>query len=105
MPATAEQLMRSRYSAYFFRLVNYLVATTHPDEKTPRMAEEIQEIADATSWRFLEILATSKGGKEDKSGKVEFLATYYVNNVEHQHHEVSRFRRYQGQWRYVDNRG
>ena len=34
-PETAEQLMRSRYSAYFFRLVDYLVETTHPDTREP----------------------------------------------------------------------
>jgi SEC-C motif domain protein len=104
-PQTAEQLMRSRYSAYFFRLIDYLEATTHPDEKSPTLRAEIQATADATRWKFLTVLRTSKGQPEDKTGKVEFIAQYYVNNEALEHHEVSRFRKYKGQWKYLDDKG
>jgi SEC-C motif-containing protein len=105
VPQTAEQLMRSRYSAYFFRLIDYLVDTTHPDKKTPQLRQEIQATADQAMWRFLTILGTSKGQSEDKTGKVEFLAEYYFQDVLHEHHERSRFRRYKGAWKYVDDKG
>lgn len=32
LPSTAEQLMRSRYSAYALKLINYLIETTHKDK-------------------------------------------------------------------------
>ena len=105
VPETAEQLMRSRYSAYFFRLIDYLVDTTHPDKKTPNMRQEIQATAEQANWKFLTILGTSKGQADDKTGKVEFVAEFYHNDTKHEHYERSRFRRYKGVWKYVDDKG
>ncbi len=105
LPATAEQLMRSRYSAYFFRLIDYLVDTTHPDKKTPTLRQEIQATADQAMWKFLTIHGTSKGQPDDKTGKVEFTAEFYHNDVLHEHYECSRFRRHKGAWKYLDDKG
>ena len=104
-PKTAEQLMRSRYSAYFFRLTDYLVNTTHPDKREPKLKAELEKTIHEVNWRFLEILATSKGTKDDKVGKVEFVADYYYNDEPQQLHECSRFKRYKGAWKYLDDRG
>jgi SEC-C motif domain protein len=103
-PQTAEQLMRSRYSAYFFRRVDYLVDTTHPDTKEPGLKEELEKTIHQASWANLEILQTSGGGKEDKSGKVEFVATYFLNGERYELHERSRFRRFKGLWKYLDGK-
>lgn len=105
IPETAEQLMRSRYSAYFFRLVDYLVDTTHPDAKTAQLKQDLQRTIDAPKWMFLTILRTSKGQVGDKAGKVEFIADYYANGGLEKLHECSRFRRYKGLWKYVDDKG
>ena len=105
VPERAEELMRARYSAYFFRLKEYLVETTHPDVRTPELREEIRETLNHALWGFLTILGTSKGEAGDRTGKVEFIAEYYHHEVRHEHHEVSRFRRYKGVWKYVDDRG
>lgn len=104
-PLTAEALMRSRYSAYFFGRIDYLVETTHPDVRTPRLRAEIAETADAVRWKFLTVLGTTKGKAEDKTGKVEFVAQFFHNGVAQEHHEVSRFRRSRGLWKYVDAKG
>ena len=56
------------------------------------------------NWKFLSILHTSKGGPDDKSGKVEFVADYYVEGEAYQLHEISRFKRYKGQWKYLDGK-
>lgn len=103
-PETAEQLMRSRYSAYFFRLVDYLVETTHPDTRTPTLTRELDDTINDVNWSKLTILNTSKGGKDDKVGKVEFAAEYYLENEPHELHELSRFRRYKGAWKYLDGK-
>lgn len=52
-PETAEQLMRSRYSAYFFKLTDYLVATTHPDKRAPDLKERLGDVPQIvkTRWR------------------------------------------------------
>jgi len=104
-PSTAEKLMRSRYSAYFFRLVDYLVETHHPDTRTPGLRQELKDSIGDIKWRFLTIVGTSKGGKEDKVGKVEFIAECYINGKAHELHERSRFKRYKGVWKYLDDKG
>ena len=104
-PATAEQLMRSRYSAYFFRLVDYLVATTHPDSRARDLKARIEETIHDVNWRFLTILGSSKGGPDDKVGKVEFIAEYFEGDQARELHERSRFKRYQGAWKYLDGKG
>lgn len=103
--ATAEELMRSRYSAYFFRLVDYLVETHHPDTREPGMKKQLSKTVHNISWQFLTVLNTSKGAAEDKTGKVEFRAECYVEGDPHEQHEYSRFKRYKGEWKYLDDRG
>lgn len=97
--------MRSRYSAYVLKLVDYLVATTHPDARVPRLREQIQQTADRIRWTGLQILSTRQGQATDKLGKVEFLARYTEEGQTGEHHEHSRFRRFQGAWAYLDAKG
>ena len=104
-PKTAEQLMRSRYSAYFFRKVDYLVETTHPDTRAPGLREELQKTIYQANWSFLTILGKTRGGELDKTGKVEFVAEYFVNGEPFELHECSRFKRYKGVWKYLDDKG
>ena len=104
-PETAVQLMRSRYSAYFFRLADYLVATTHPDTREPDLKIRIEQTLHEVNWRFLTLLGSSKGGPTDKVGKVEFVAEYFQAGQAQELHEHSRFKRYQGAWKYLDGRG
>jgi len=104
-PETAEQLMRSRYSAYFFRLIDYLVETTHPQAREPGLKSDLEKTIYEANWRYLRIIRSSKGGKEDKVGKVEFVAEYYLENEPHELHENSRFKRFKGAWKYLDGQG
>ena len=104
-PETAEQLMRSRYSAYFFRLVDYLVDTTHPDTRDQGLRRELEQSIHEVNWSFLTIVGVSKGGEEDKTGKVEFIAEYFHQGQPNQLHERSRFKRFKGVWKYLDGRG
>lgn len=104
-PETAEQLMRSRYTAYFFRLTDYLVGTHHPDTRPKGLREELDEIAHDLLWRSLTILNSSKGQATDKKGKVEFIAQYHYDGELTELHEKSRFLRHKGRWKYLDGRG
>ena len=104
-PETAVQLMRSRYSAYFFRLVDYLVTPTHPDSRDRDLKARLEETIHEANWRFLTILGFSKGGSADKMGKVEFRAEYFEDGEARELHERSRFKRYQGIWKYLDGKG
>ncbi|SHK18639.1 SEC-C motif-containing protein [Rubritalea squalenifaciens DSM 18772] len=104
-PETAEQLMRSRYTAYFFRLADYLVGTQHPDTRPRGIREELEQTMPDMMWRSLKILSTSKGQKADNKGKVEFVATLHHEGKLLQHHEKSRFKKLKGKWKYLDAKG
>ena len=104
-PETAEQLMRSRYSAYFFRRIDYLVDTTHPDTREPDLKNQLENTIHEANWSFLTIVGTAKGGKSDKVGKVEFVADYFLDGQAHELHERSRFKRFKGAWKYLDGKG
>lgn len=99
--------MRSRYSAFALRLVDFLVTTTHPNSRSPRLKRDLEASIDETTWIGLEILKTSGGGSGDKTGKVEFVAKYRFGKDPKvlELHEHSRFRRFKGNWLYLDGKG
>ena len=104
-PQTAEELMRSRYTAYHKAIINYLVETTHPDKLRPNYKHQLESTKDDMDWTDLEIISTSMGTKSDKIGKVRFIAKYVMNTKEGSMEEHSRFRRYKGDWVYYDEKG
>ena len=67
--ATAEQLMRSRYSAFVVGDPAYLQETWHPSTR-PRSLELDPDVR----WTGLEIVATTGGSMLDTEGIVEFRA-------------------------------
>lgn len=115
VPETAEQLMRSRYSAYALGWQNpelvYYLAETH-DPKTFRQGDAelkaMQAWAEVVRFTQLEVLDTFAGQAKDKVGKVTFRAHYHqihepeLKDKSQVLEERSRFRRYRGKWVYVD---
>ena len=97
VPKTAEQLMRSRYTAYVRGDRDWLQATWHPATRQSRI-----DLDGQVRWIGLEVLATQGGGPGDTSGTVEFVARYKLGGRAHRLHERSRFRRRFGGWLYVD---
>lgn len=95
--ATAEQLMRSRYTAFTLMDADYLMDTWHPRSRPRRLRLDPQQ-----RWLGLAIKHTSAGAEGDASGTVEFVARYKIRGRGHRLHEVSRFTFENGQWLYVD---
>ena len=96
LPETALELMKSRYSAYATKAVNYIFETTHPSVQHLTSVENIQDWADETTWLKLEIVAS-------KENIVEFKATYKdLKGNENVHHERSNFHFENNKWYYVD---
>lgn len=97
MPRSAEQLMRSRYSAYVVGDAEYLLYSWHPDTRPV----VIDLDADRT-WLGLRIIATVAGNALDATGIVEFTADFSNGSGESfQLHERSSFGRVDGRWTYV----
>lgn len=103
-PETAEQLMRSRYSAHVLLAIDYLWDTWSPEQRLRSSKADIQQWAQSCDWLGLQILATDKGQSSDQEGTVEFVALFRQNGQAQQHHELSLFRKSLGKWLYVDHR-
>lgn len=97
-PNTAEQLMRSRFSAFSLGLIDYLLKTW---AQTTRPAEI--ELDSNIEWTNLVINGRKKGRKRDQEGWVTFMAHYQVHGQPGYLHEKSYFtRNEEGHWQYVD---
>ena len=102
---TAEELMRSRYSAYATAAVEYIVRSTHPSVRKFLVAREIENWARSSDWQKLEIISKTEGEAKDKKGTVEFKAYFLDENNQPQvHHETSEFRKELGKWFFVDGK-
>ena len=93
--ASAEQLMRSRYSAYVLGLHDYLLASWHP--RTRPVPQDLH--GDEARWLGLEVRAAREQGDE---ATVEFIARYRIAGRAHRLHETSRFLREGSRWFYLD---
>ena len=98
---SAEALMRSRYSAYVNKEIDWLAKSCVggdegvDQEATRRWAEE-------SEWLGLEIVAKDGGEVADEKGTVEFVATYVLNGLRDRHHEKANFVKQDGVWLYKE---
>lgn len=102
VPETAEELMRSRYSAYVVGEVDYILQTNHPDTREGMDREAIKAWSDKSDWQSLNIIETEAGLADDIQGIVEFQAVYKIDNVPQIHHERSIFDKIDGRWYYTN---
>lgn len=93
---SAEQLMRSRYTAYCIEAADYLVQTTHPSTRKFHRKSDILEWSKSNTWLKLEIIASIQD-------TVEFKAYYLDQSLKTTiHHEKSTFVFEEGSWFYLD---
>jgi SEC-C motif-containing protein len=98
----AESLMRSRYSAYVRRDVDYLLASWHASTRPAELTLD-ESAGGRTTWLGLSVQKAIDTGAD--TAEVEFLARYRIGGaaavrmVEH-----SRFVREGGHWYYLDAR-
>ncbi len=98
LPATAEELMRSRYSAFCKKELSYLFNSWHPANRPA--AEEI--LAGKVHYISLQIIDTEKGLAEDETGEVTFIVRYIEKDQLFTMKEKSSFVNQQGKWLYLD---
>ena len=99
--ATAEDLMRSRYSAFVLANGDYLMKSHHTSTRPLKEKKSIVQWAKSVKWVKLEVLNTIKGSKSDEEGTVEFKAFYFENGTLEVIHENSRFVKENDQWVYL----
>jgi SEC-C motif domain protein len=101
-PDTPGKLMRSRFTAYALGNVDYLIATTSEEERAKLDRQELANYCRSVSCISLKILKTEAGGSGDEEGTVLFHASLQINGKRMLHRELSRFKREEGRWVYVD---
>jgi len=94
---TAEQLMRSRYTAFVLEDEQYLLSSWHTTTKPSSI-----DFNTATKWLGLKIISTKMGQDIDKEGWVKFIARYKVAGKAHRLEEHSYFTRELEHWKYVN---
>jgi len=94
--ATAEQLMRSRYSAFCTHNKNYILASWHVETRPQAL-----DLDDQQQWFGLKILKLQDGTALHQTGMVEFVARYKVNGKASRLHEISQFVYIDGLWFYT----
>lgn len=96
---TAVRLMRSRFTAFASRDVEYLLRSWHPSTRPDEL-----DLDPETRWTRLDILDTAAGGPFDNEGIVEFEAFYREGGTARTMRERSRFVRENRIWMYLDGR-
>ncbi len=95
--ASAETLMRSRYSAYVLALENYLLVTWHPSTRPASL-----DFSDANKTRWLGLEIKRHTVMDANRAQVEFVARYKIGGLPAVRlHEISDFIFEDGRWFYL----
>ncbi len=96
--STCEELMRSRYSAYKLKNIDYLIETTLPSFRKHYSRKSILNWAESVEFIRLEIIESSEN-------EVKFCANY-LNEFKqlNEHKEHSRFKFENEKWYYLDGK-
>jgi SEC-C motif-containing protein len=90
-PATAEELMRARFSAFTLDEAAYVLSSWHPATR-PAEVEPDPDLR----WMRLEVIESTGGSLFDAEGVVEYRAHYRDRGRPGDLHERSRFVRHEG---------
>ena len=98
--SNAEQLMRSRYTAYTLGRGDYVSQTWHPSTRPADL--QLQGPGAAHGPRWLGLIVHSHRRIDDRHEEVSFTARWREQGRAQRMTETSRFVRENGKWFYVD---
>lgn len=100
LPKTAEELMRSRYSAYTKAKIDYIKDTMIGPALKQFNYENALLWATESMWLKLEVVNHIVDKKDKNLAFVEFKAFYLANNIPQVLHEKSKFKKVHNKWLY-----
>ena len=102
---TAENLMRSRYTAFTQANVDYLLKSWSKKtvDTSAKATKELKAWAQSVTWLKLEVLKSNLGKEKDLEGTVEFKAFFMENSQVECIHENSFFKKENGHWVYTSD--
>ena len=98
-PVTPEELMRSRYTAYFQVNINYIAQTMKSPAADSFDADDLRLWSKKVQWMGLDVIKTRQ---ELNKGIVEFRAHYCIDGKKSILHETSEFILENGKWYYFN---
>lgn len=99
IPATPEELMRSRYTAYTQSNIDYITKTMKGRAADNFNPSSALDWSGRIEWLQLVVMQSQAEGD---TGQVEFIAYFKEHGKKHAMHELSTFKREDGRWFYVD---
>lgn len=100
--ATAEQLMRSRFTAYTRSDWKYIFKTWHQSTRPSLVELRSGGKGDSIEWLSLKVTQCEQGLAGDTTGLVKFVATYTDQKGIQQLKESSQFGFEDNKWHYLD---
>ncbi|MEI6984765.1 MAG: YchJ family metal-binding protein [Rhodospirillaceae bacterium] len=97
---TAESLMRSRYSAFVLRDLDYIQRSQGREVNQDFNRLEAERALEETEWQRLELLGVVQGGVDDDIGHVEFIIHHTRRGKPLTQHELASFCREDSVWLY-----
>ena len=107
-PATAEELLRARYTAFTRGDVDFILQTHHSKTRNEVKREEITEWSKNSEWLGLQIVQSEAGKASDEQATIVFCARYREkgpDKKDEEHWEQALFEKENGEWRFLDARG
>ena len=98
---TAEELMRSRYSAYTQANIDYITKSMREAALTNFDPTDAKQWAQSVQWLDLTIVDKQAGVENDTDGVVEFIARFSDETGIQSIHERSQFKKIEGVWYYT----
>ena len=102
LPETAEQLMRSRYSAHAMQEIPYIFETIHPNFRDDWDEEAATAWSKNAIWHGMDVVETEAGGPGDDRGIVEFVARFSMKNEVMRHCERAVFEKVDNRWYFTE---
>jgi SEC-C motif-containing protein len=101
-PLSAEELMRSRYSAYALKNLTYIKNTMTGKAALGFSLPEAERHQNYGSWLGLDVMNSLNDKKNPDHAFVEFRALHNFKGTMSVLHELSEFTRIEGCWFYID---
>jgi len=95
IPSTAEQLMRSRYTAFVIEDEAYLLASWHPEHRPKEL-----NFDPMTKWLGLKVISAKKDDSNVQAAQVKFVARYKIAGKAYRIEEDSYFIKQGPHWLY-----
>ena len=100
--ASAEWLMRSRYSAYVLGNIDYLIATTLPVQQASLDQQAIRQWSRQSTWLGLTVDRYEPATDLHGHARATFSVRWHDAEGPHTYQECSVFVQRQGRWYFID---